>query len=363
MIVSGFILLFFASLGFVFSKDKIITIILCLVILSFFFLSEDSYDFLNYKYIYESLKYGNLKNYEIGYTAFSELIYNLGIDYICFRFIIGLIFVSILYVIIKNLTNRPNIVWSALIIFPTMFDGLLLRNSIAMVICMLGIIKLIQCKNLKQYTFPITLFILAALFHSSYWVTVLFVPAWIYLNTQKRIKFFLIYVGISFIFCSSFSDILFSIFSKLIIREETINKYQTGNYSNLVGMAYDLIKYLFVISPILYYKHWNKNMIPNNSTAVYFSCNIIKLNLIFSIILIPQVIAVNFGRLFRMLIIFNYIYLANQTNLIKQKNQLRFIIFIYALLLSLSMLYIESPTTLVDVLLMHLSTNNIFLST
>lgn len=362
MIISVIILLIFSLLGFFFSKSKIINILLCFVVLSFFFLSEDYYDFWNYKYIYESLKFGNIKNYEIGYTIFSELIYNLGVGYISFRLIIGLVFVSILYIIIKKLTNRPNIVWSAMIMFPTMFDGLLLRNSIAMVICMLGLTSLITSKELKRYLLSIFLFILAALFHSSYWITVLFVPAWIYLNTRKRIKYFLICVGIFFMLCSSFSDILFSLFSKLIIREEAITKYQTGNYSNLVGMAYDLIKYLFVIYPILYYKKWNNNMIPNNTTAIHFSRNIIKLNLIFSMILIPQVIAVNFGRLFRMIIIFNYIYLANQTNLKNQKNSLRVVIFIYALILSFSMLYIESPTTVVDVLLMHLSTNGLFLN-
>lgn len=359
MIVSGLILLLFASLGFFFSKDKTVTIILCFVILSFFFLSEDSYDFLNYKYIYESLKYGNLKNYELGYIAFSDLISNTGVDYIGFRFIIGLIFTSILYIIIKKLTNRINIVLSAVIIFPAMFDGLLLRNSLAMIICMLGIICLIQCKHLKQFLLPTCLFIISALFHSSYWITVLFVPAWIYLNTQKRIKFFLICIGVSFIFCSSFSDIFFGVFSKLAIREEAITKYQTGNYSNLVGMVYDVAKYIYIIAPIYYYKHWNKNIIPFNSLSISFSRNLIKLNLIFSLILVPQVIVVNFSRLFRMIIIFNYIYLANQSNLKKHRNTLRLIIFTYATILLLSMLFFESPTTFSDVFLMHLSTNSI----
>lgn len=362
MLIPGIILFFCALLGFFFSKNRLVTFFLAFVVFSFFYFSEDYYDFHNYKNLFEVSIRGSEVSYETGYVWFNNLIWNLGYDYQGLRCAVGLIFVVILYLIINRLTNHPNMVWSAMIIFPAMFDGSLLRNSMSMAISMLGVVSLMNCRNLKQYLIPLSLFILAALFHSSYWVMLLFVPAWIFLNKRKSFKIFVICVFVVYIFSASLSDAIFNIFSMLSVREAAIEKYHTGMYANITGAVYNVVKYLFIMSPVLLFRNWNNSTVPNNSYARDFSSGLFKLNLIFSMILIPQALAVNFSRLFRMIVIFNYAYLGNQLNYSRRNISSRIYAFMYALILLLLLVFFESPTTLYDIIYMHLSTNKFLLS-
>lgn len=361
MLIPCIILSICALLGFFFSKNKLVTVFLAFVVFSFFYMSEDNYDFINYENIFEDAQHKNRFGYEIGYVYLNQLISQIGLDYMALRCFIGILFVVILYFIIGKLTNRPNIVWSAMIIFPAMFDGTLLRNSPAMAISMIALFYLLKCQSLKQYSIPLSLFILAALFHSSYWVMVLFIPAWIYLKKRKSFKIFLIFIAGAYILSTSISDYIFNIFSHLLVREAAIEKYQTGMYANSTGVAYNIVKYLFILSPVLLFRNWNNSTIPNTSSARDFSSGLLKLNILFSMILIPQALAVNFSRLFRMIVIFNYVYMANQANKENLALKSRLFTFSYAIILLL-LAFFESPTTLFDILYMHLSTNKFLLS-
>ena len=70
----------------------------------------------------------------------------------------------------------------------------------------------------------------------------------------------------------------------------------TGDYANIVGVLYDVCKYLLIsFPPALYYsrrlpKGDAVGMISQQESArALFDKNIVRLNIVFSIILVPQI--------------------------------------------------------------------------
>lgn len=163
---------------------------------------------------------------------------------------------------------------------------------------------------------------------------------------------------------SIFSDnLLFRIYSHFLIREATIDKYMTGHYANMTGALYNTVKYLFIIFPVLYYysRHSNNQEISSpkqKSLRSVFNHKILKLNIISALCWY-----LNFCRklqsAFFILIIFNYIYIANQIGVSRKIIKPRLFSIAYASSLLLLMLLWESETTLDDVFFMHFETNKL----
>ena len=170
----------------------------------------------------------------------------------------------------------------------------------------------------KNIYFSAGLIALAALFHSAYWVLLFFIPLWILINRKNGIKLVLLIIVIIYM-VSIFSDNL--LFLHILtfsytrsnnrqIYDRTLCQYDTSD-------CITLSQYLFIIFLVLYYysRHSNNQEISSpkqKSLRSVFNHKILKLNIIFSLVLVPQFFAVNFSRLFFILIIFNYIYIANQ---------------------------------------------------
>ncbi len=347
-------------LGFIFTKNKYLNLILCFLAFSLFAYSQDDFDYWAYQTIYEKAGVDYESGYEVAYVWLNQLSNIAGIKYETFRAIVGLIYVVPLYFIIRKLTFHPNVVWGAMVYFPTMFDSTLLRNSIAMVITIIGIcylIKLNKPKSIKSYVVPFSVFCIAALFHSSYWVMLAFIPLWWYVDCEKKYVLLIGFILLMYVFFSLNSNLIFNIYSKFNVREATIDKYQTGHYANVIGMAYNAFKYVLLISPVLIFRKNNKSFYPANTTSDGLMKNALKLNLIFSLILIPQSFATNFSRLFRILTIFNYVYIANHIGQKKMLKIPRLFELTFAIMLMLLLLMWESPTTIIDILYMHLTTN------
>lgn len=234
----------------------------------------------------------------------------------------------------------------------------------ALIIAIIAILLLVRARSTKEYLFSAGLIALAALFHSAYWVLLFFIPLWILINRKNGIKLVLLIIVIIYM-VSIFSDnLLFRIYSHFLIREATIDKYMTGHYANMTGALYNTVKYLFIIFPVLYYysRHSNNQEISSpkqKSLRSVFNHKILKLNIIFSLVLVPQFFAVNFSRLFFILIIFNYIYIANQIGVSRKIIKPRLFSIAYASSLLLLMLLWESETTLDDVFFMHFETNKL----
>lgn len=347
-------------LGYVFGKNIFINLLQCFLCISFFAYSQDGYDHIVYEYIYNTVAGSGESEYEVGYVWLNKFISVLGFNYLDFRLIIGLLFITPLFILVRHISRYPNVVWSSFIIYSAMFDGCLLRNSISMMLSIVGIYTLINTKSRNELIIPAICFIFAALFHSAYWIMMLFIPSWLFLKGGKKIKLFLIIVGCLYVIFAFNSTLLFNLYSHLAIRESTIDKYQTDNYANIIGFIYDIVRYLFILSPVFIFKENSTIQYKGSNGYPTFMTSAILLNILFSVILIPQFFAVNFNRLFRIQIFYNYIYVSNQ---IKRNNVVvpRLFCLGYSLILLLLVLFFESPSTLNDILFMHLTTNSFLL--
>lgn len=48
------------------------------------------------------------------------------------------------------------------------------------------------------------------------------------------------------------SNLVFEVFGEFAIRENVIEKYQTGQYANWVGTCYNILKYILIAIPVFY---------------------------------------------------------------------------------------------------------------
>lgn len=352
-----------ALIGFLFSKNKVVNILLCLVVVALFGLSVDDNDFWVYMNIYDGIGYGYSSDYEVGYVFINLFFNKLGVNYITFRLILGIFFCTILFFVVRKATEHPNMVWSCYLIYSAMFDACLLRNSIAFVFALLGVIALMKVKSVGSYIAPCVLFTLAALVHSAYWAFVFFVPMWYMLNNIKHgVEIVLASIIALYVVCVVANNIVFDIYSRFQIREATIDKYMTNSYANVAGAMYGVLKYLLIVSPVLYV---NIKTIPRLEIASNIpqmkveSAKMTRVNILFSFFLIPQFFTITFSRLFRILIFINYIYISTLC-LGRKSSQVKALAFLYALVFVLFTIVYESPTSFSDVVLMHLNTNPLF---
>ncbi len=357
------VLIIIVLLGCFKTKNIVVNIIQCFVVWTLFAFSQDEYDYTVYEREYDAVQRGFGSDYEIGYVWLNDICAALGFTYVEFRAVVGLIFCVVLAIIVRKLTRHPNVVWSSFIIFSAVLAACLLRNSLAMVVGMVAILFIMRARTILDYLCAIGLVVGAALFHSAYWILMLFIPLW-YLVSKKSVIWVLAGVACIYIVCISNEDLLFRIYGQLFIREETVEKYMTGNYANIVGVLYDVCKYLLIISPALYYsrrlpKGDAVGMISQQeSIRAFFNKNIVKLNVVFSVILAPMFFAATVSRLLNLLVVFNYIFMANQIGKTQKFINPKFYSIIYACVLLL-MLFWESPTAQ-EVFFMYFDTNTFF---
>lgn len=354
-------LLVIVILGYVMPKNIVINLLQCLVVCVLFAGSQDPMDFYVYERIYDTARQGFEVDYELGYVWLNAVCGQLGLTYVEFRCVVGGMFCLLLATLIRKLTVCPNVVWSSYIIFSALFDACLLRNSLAMACGMWAIFYLLRARSLLQYGKVVGLVVVAALFHSAYWVLLAFVPLWL-LCQKKGYLWGVVGVAIAYAFCVMNEQALFNLYGHFLIREDTIDKYMTGNYANIVGVAYNVVKYLFMIVPALYYGRLSSSArsggcLPSRPWESAFQDKILLLNVVFCVVLVPQFFAVNFARIFRMLTLFNYIFMASQIGTTRRKIHPKAFSFVYATILLCLFLSWEAQSAFDDVFLMHFETN------
>lgn len=352
----GLFLLVIVILGYVMPKNIVINFLQCLVVCVLFAGSQDPMDFYVYEGIYDTARQGFEVDYEVGYVWLNAVCGQLGLTYVEFRCVVGGLFCLLLATLIRKLTVCPNVVWSSYIIFSALFDACILRNSLAMACGMWAIFYLLRARTIMQYGKAIVWIVGAALFHSAYWVLLAFIPLWI-LCQKKGYVWCVVCIAVAYVFCVMNEQTLFQLYEHLLIREDTIEKYMTGQYSNLVGTAYNFVKYLFLIFPAIYYSRSAVCGICGRSDGDILKHKILLLNIVFGVVLIPQFFAVNFNRVFRMLILFNYIFIACQIGNARGKIYPKAFSFVYASVLLCLFMFWEAQSTLYDVFLMHFKTN------
>lgn len=354
-------------LAFIRPKSIIVHFSLLCAIFLFFAFSYDNADRLVYQYEFESIHSTTSSTYEILYVAlmkFGSFFCDTFQQYRSFQAILVLFLIDI---IILKYSKAPNAVIACYLIFSALFDATLMRHVVAMAVSLYGILHLLKSQKLKNYIEVLAIFMVGGLTHSAYWVLLLFIPLKILLKGHTLIT--LVIIGFVFASAIRFQDTIFSLFGLLIVREGVVDKYMTGDYANVTGALYDLVKYIFIISPCFLSILFKKKIevspdsnIKRYNRALLLNDNIITANLLFSIILIPQFFAVNYFRLYRVLIIINYIYMSNlyYKTAHRRNHLIAFIMLFYSFTLLFLLLFWESINTLDDVWNMHFETNAVF---
>lgn len=355
-------------LGLIFPKSKIITILLVGYIFIICSFSIDDYDYWNYKRMYEHIVYSKI-NTEIIYDSLMRFGQTLDFTYSGFRIMISAITLSILYFNISLITPNVNIVWSLYLIYNSMFNAPLLRNSLALSLSIMVLVCLwLTGKDKRFYLMALFLTIIMGLAHSSTWYFLIVITLWPFVNNEKQMKkIIMIFLAVYFLIPLT-GNFIFQVYALLPIREGSLTAYDNGHMANMNGMIYNFLKYCVYNSPILLFKpqkylHFLKTSTNNNFRGlsikpILLLSNIINVNMIFCSLLILEIFSVIFDRLFTTLILINYVYLS-LICIIDKKHHIRIVLFgvIYALtLLSIKLLY-EDPTLIYRIFLMHLYSN------
>lgn len=347
-------------LGFLLPKSKVVHILLLFLSYSLFTLSYDDGDRLIYMEEYENIGSGIGSDYEILYVALMKVCSFFGLTFYMFRFLTaGITFFCLEYVTTKYCKNI-NIVWALYFIFSAMFDATVIRNSLAMGIALIVLVKMLSKKNLKDEIICYGLSFVAALIHSSYWILPLILALWKPMQKTTIRYVFVVSVLLLYSAVSAYDQQIFSIYGSLLVREATIDKYMTGFYSNTIGQIYNFVKYCIIISPVIVF--WPNRMLKKIPICAHETLirNIFLINLLFIVILLPQAIATNFSRLLRIIIFLNYVYLACCYDVKKYRLAIAVYGVFYSSTLLLLLLLFESITSIDIILNMHLETNEIF---
>lgn len=359
------VLLFLISLACLRPKSISIHVILLFTVFSFFALSFDDADRLIYQREYDSITSTVDSSYEILYVGLMKFGKSLGFDFQGYRCFQAILVIVLIDTVVLKYSKAPNVVWAFYLIYSALFDATLMRHIVAMALALHGVMCLMNAQKWKDDILTTAFFVTCGLLHSSYWIMLLFIPFKWFFQSHKLIALLLVAGG--YAVAIMYKDMIFSFYALFAIREATLEKYMTGNYANMTGAAYDLVKYLFIISPVFIFRGRQSVYELNSNNEKYhriasLNSNILAINLIFCIILIPQFFAVNYSRLFRILVLINYIYMSNIYIVSIKRRDYKVLLYlsIYSLVLLLLLLFWESEATISEVWNMHFETNLIF---
>lgn len=352
MIYIILLLLIFAA--FIFPRNKILNAVLFVFIYSLFAFSYDDDDFLNYQFAYDNFVAGGSSNYEPLYQAIMYLAGKFGLTFIEFRLITSFAIILSLDAFFIKLSDKPNVLLALYLIYSSFYDATLVRNSLAFSIAIWGIYQLMKARSIKESFLSLPFFIVASLFHESYWIFIFFTIVFILLDKKKYFLVSSSFVTL-YVICFLFQDFLLLIFSNFIVKAETIDDYSTRGGLNVIGQIYIVLKYFILILPILVF---NNNLQSFGSKNAFIKSKIFNLNVAFILIAILQIVAPSYSRLLRILIVFNYAHIINYKSIRISER------YVFALAYSVVMLLLaflwERPETLQTIIQMHFKTNLFF---
>lgn len=357
------IILLFLGLSIRFPKSTVLSLMMATFVYCLLGHSYDEVDSDTYEHIYDIAKAFGSADYEVLYELLMKFCYTINLSFDGFRRVAACLTVISLYYCIRKYSNNQNFVWLLYIIYFAMFDEVLIRSRLAMPYAIMYGFVLVNAQKKIDYLYSLLWLTLAALFHSSCWALFLFAPlTFLYrkynIGYQKLLLIiFTIYIGVIFL-----GNSIFDLYSIFTIREGTIEKYMTDSYSNLNGIIYNILKYLLYLTPVLlYYKSEyasDEYYIESNSRMNFSS--FLFLNLLFASVLIPQYFVYNYYRLFRYLILINYIFLSNRLIVGEKISPKALMIGVaYAICNLCIFIFYEQPDKIETVLLMHVQTNDL----
>lgn len=327
---------FLIMAGLVLKNNKILFIIQSIWILILICFNSNSADFLNTQALYDntnSLSLGSEGFFMNGYYFLSILAKNLGLNFIEFNGILAAISTILIYYVILKLSNNICIAMSLFMLYPLVSSVIQKRWYLAMGIIVLACYLLLEVNNKKIATiWYIILIALACQFHTA---AVYFFTLIIFYWIPDKFKNFVEIFGLFFLslFRNQLSVILQSTDNKSLAGKSEFY-FETLASNNLWHYLFWLIWHLLFVLLIIYLLKDSK---VREVLGDKYS-NYLKILNMWSLLIIPLYsFDPVFSRLFRVVILFNYIAISNIAIVKDFKIRIKYVTSItYQVALSLS---------------------------
>lgn len=284
-------------------KSKIILFVILGTMWILFGFNTNNADYINYELIYN----GYYPNHEIGFMKLISLFKYYNLSYQIFLIIVSFIGLLFLKIIIKQYTININYVIALYFIYPFFLDITQIRNFIAMIIFLFSI-KYLNNSHKYNIIKYILCILLASIFHYS------FLFYFILLLTKiKKIKnlYFIILPTVFMLMFISYTNLHYKVLS-LIFNNDKVLLWFT--YRAKIGFIIPIVLQIFSLFFILIIYNNNfihvKTKLSDMFNFIYIQ-NIYKVNIIMLLLIPLYIFNMTFFRLYRNILILNYIVVAN----------------------------------------------------
>lgn len=306
--------------------------------------STNNADSSNYLLLYENVSETGMGwiNSEVGFVGLIRIAVFFGLEYSQFLMVISFISLSLIYITVQRYTQKLKYVWSLYFIYPFLLDVVQVRHFLAMSIMVYSINFLLKGKNVRY-----TIGILIAF--SIQFATVMFLPfIFIYKMKIKNIWIITIASIILGIFLVKSNYILYLI--GFIVSIDKINMY-FENKASFGFLLQWIIQIMFMLPIyIIYVKVQSERFVE----LVY------KLNIYLLMMFPIYMINLNSSRIFRMILILNYIVYA--IGFLKLNGKIRYALFIYVMFLVVGEFGLDILFSTSDIVLYPIFQKNIILN-
>lgn len=289
-------------LGFLFHRSRLLSFVqmIWVVILSCFNLQ--SADYINNYQVYESLGTAG-KSFSI-FAIIGSYARQYGMSFSVFNGILTALSTIAIYIVIIKLSKNPSLVMSFILIYPLVDDIIQKRFYYAMGIIILGIFYSLKTSSLSKKVFIlIATSLLASQFHEAA-IFFIILPFYLLLSYKEQIYSSILVIIMGSIFRGNIANVVNyiggnSLQEKASLYFSTLSA-NTSLWDYLFWTCWQLIQFGAIY--YLYKKH------PKNN----FIYNVYIIN-IWALMIIPfYSFDPVFSRIFRCILIFNYIVISNE---------------------------------------------------
>lgn len=259
-----YIFLLLIILGLTFNKSKIVYFLTIIFMLYIYAFSNGIADESNYMLLYDrysTLSYWSV-NIDIGYQIIIKLSSLIGLDFLGYKIVVGIIGLSFISLAILRNTKRPNLFLVLYLIYPFFIDVAQHRSFLSFSILIYSFTYL-KHKDFKHILLYCLFVLISASIHS---FTIVFIPfALINVMSKKSLKFLLLSATTVLVVIVLNDSLMF----KLIDMLTNNNRYFYDEYfssTNASGYFMVFLELGFRCIFFIYiYKHINMNVINQKS--------------------------------------------------------------------------------------------------
>lgn len=253
------IIIFLCVLACLNPRSKIVSCMILAFMWILYGFNTYSGDFMAYENVYNNLWNIGLMHYEPGFSIIMAVCRNLGMSFIMFRVVLALIFVCLLYVVIKKYTQYCALALALYLVFPFPYFISVLRGGMASLIILYSI-DFLREGNQRRGIFKFILGVMVAtLFH----YTSIFYLILLFARKEIDVKKIGCMLGIVFFVTLSWSRLdINGILAFFIDREKTLQWFSQQTFvNNMLNVNGVLSNFLIIFGNIYFSRIIKENNI------------------------------------------------------------------------------------------------------